>query len=266
MHGRAVCLALLLVAIPASALADPPSAHAPESVYALSPILDGTLIAVGAGVSGGLYAFGNPLIDESCPCDPNRLNALDRSVVNNRSGFAAGVAGVGLGVILLGLPVLDWLDVGFGPVLLEDVVVYGEALAISGAFVSITKYAVQRPFPETWAGNARLISSPNGYRSFYSGHVSLTAAALTSAAVTYTLRHGAAVWPWVATGALTVGLSAAVIAAGWHFYTDAAMGAVAGAAVGLAVSYLHRHRDAEGGFAIVPIPSGGAAASYARRF
>jgi membrane-associated phospholipid phosphatase len=107
----------------------------------------------------------------------------------------------------------------------------------------MAKYTVQRPLPRTYAGDPTLLSRPGGYRSFYSGHVSVVFAALSVTAMTLEVRHHQHVWPWIL--AVAVGTMVAVerVAAGRHFYTDVAVGAVAGTAVGTLVPLAHRRAD-----------------------
>ena len=97
----------------------------------------------------------------------------------------------------------------------------------------------------------RLLNQPGGYRSFYSGHVSVVVAALSVTAVTLGARHGQRIWPWILVATLGSMVAAERVAAGRHFYTDVAVGAVAGGAVGTLVPVAHlRTEPGTGGFAL----------------
>ncbi|HSS39052.1 MAG TPA: phosphatase PAP2 family protein, partial [Polyangia bacterium] len=107
-----------------------------------------------------------------------------------------------------------------------------------GAFVTLTKFTVQRPIPRVYSDPAEARDTGN-YRSFYSGHTSNAFAALSAAAVTIDARYGLTWQPWVVT--LLVGGSVAVerVLAGYHFYTDVLVGAAAGTVVGTGIAVLH---------------------------
>jgi len=229
---------LLAVGVPAQAIQAPP-----RSIYRIVPAVDVPLIAVGVLAIALPYAFAGDLIHPRCPCNPAEVNSLDRHVIGNHNKFLDDVSDATAGIVLVAPPLLDALDLGLTPSLVEDVTVYGETLAVNGALVTAAKYTVQRPLPRTYAGDPTLLNQPGGYRSFYSGHVSVVFAALSVTALTLEARHHQHIWPWV----LTVGLGAMVaverVAAGRHFYTDVAAGAVAGTAVGTLVALAHRRAN-----------------------
>jgi membrane-associated phospholipid phosphatase len=234
--GRVIALALLLaVPVPPEAVRAPPA-----SVYRVSPAIDAPIIGATLLAIAIPYAFAGTFIHPRCPCDPNAVNALDRHVIGNHNKFLDDASDVTAGIVMVGPLLLDWLDVGLSRTLLEDATVYGETLAVNGALVTATKYIVQRPLPRTYAGDPALLNQPGGYRSFYSGHTSLVVAALSATAVTLEARHGQRVWPWLMVAAIGGMVAAERIAAGRHFYTDVAVGAVAGAAVGTLVPIAHR--------------------------
>ncbi len=154
---------------------------------------------------------------------------------------------------------IDLLAVGANEVWVEDAVVFSEVLALNGALVTLAKYTVQRPLPRVYAGqDPALARSPGGYRSFYSGHTSITFAALFATAYTIDARYGQGAWPWI--GATAIGTAVAVerVAAGRHFYTDVMVGAVAGSAFGIVVPWLHERKD-HGGPSVSIAPTDGGA-------
>ena len=227
---------VLLLAVAAPAAAVQP---APASIYRVNAAVDAPIIFVSALAVVLPTIFASDLVHPRCPCDPGEVNALDRHVVGNRNAFMATASDV-LEVVAVAAPLLlDVADVGFTPVLLEDVTVYAEAIAVDEAVTTLTKYAVRRPRPSTYAGDPSALRSTDGYLSFYSGHVSLVSTAMTVSAMTLHKRHGQRVWPFIVAG--VVGVTAALqrVAAGEHFYTDVAVGLASGVAAGIAVPLLH---------------------------
>src|SRR2546423_3623629 len=227
---------MLLLAVAAPAAAVQP---APASIYRVNPAVDAPIIlaSVLAAVLPALFA--SDLVHPRCPSDPGEVNALDRHAIGNRSPFLATASDVAEAVAVAAPLLLDAADLGFTPVLLEDATVYAEALAADEALTTLTKYAVRRPRPSTYAGDGEALRSTDGYLSFYSGHTSLVTAAMTVTAVTLQKRHGQRVWPWILAAAMGAVVAVQRVAAGEHFYTDVAVGFAAGAATGAAVPLLH---------------------------
>lgn len=226
---------LLLVA----AASEPAAPVDPPVVYRLRAEVDAPVIAGAAAAITVPALFASDIIRERCPCDPSEINGLDRGAVGNHSAFADVASDATAAAAMVVPPLLDLIDVGHGEAFQSDAVVFAETLLVNGALVQIAKYTVQRPLPRTYAGDASLIHSPGGYRSFYSGHTSTVFAALTSTAMTVRLRYGERWWPWgIAVG---VGSSVALerVAGGRHFPSDVMVGAVAGSLVGIAVPALH---------------------------
>lgn len=215
-----------------------PIRRAPKSVYRISRALDSAVI-VGAGLTITIpYALTDKLITPHCPCDPREVNSFDRGAIGNASDAAGVASDITAALAAIGPVTLDLVDVGATPVLLEDIVILSETLAVNGALVTIAKYTTQRPVPRVYLLQAP--GTPGGYRSFYSGHTSFAFAALSSAAMTWTLRHGPSPWPWVIT--LLLGASVAVerVLGGYHFPTDVLVGAAMGTAVGIGIPWLHQ--------------------------
>jgi membrane-associated phospholipid phosphatase len=228
--------AALLLAVSAPAAAVQP---VPASIYRVNPAVDAPIILISTLAIVLPTIFASHLVHPSCPCDPNDVNALDRHVIGNRSAFMGTASDVTEALAFAAPLLLDVADVGFTPVLLEDTTVFAEAILVDEAVTTLTKYAVRRPRPITYAGDPTAIRSVDGYTSFYSGHTSGVTAAMMVTAVTLQKRHGQRVWPWIM--AATVGVAVAVqrVAAGEHFYTDVAAGLASGAAAGLGVPLLH---------------------------
>ena len=235
--GVVALLAGVVLASPRAAAA-PPSGPEPESVYHVNLPIDGAVILAGAVGSLIPYVLSSHLIDVSCPCPASSVNSFDRGVIGNASDGADLASNVTLALAFAAPPVADWLALRNRRVWLEDAVVFAEAISVNGAFVTLAKYAVQRPIPRVYSDPVAA-KDANNYRSFYSGHTSNAFAALSAAAVTIDARYGLTWQPWVVT--LLVGGSVAVerVLAGYHFYTDVLVGAAAGTVVGTGVAVLH---------------------------
>lgn len=235
-----------------------------QSVYQIDPWADGLIIGVTSlGVTGAYYD-SDLLIQARCPCDPNELNSLDRSVVGNKDDNMDRLSDVGV-VTAVALPLyLDWRELGLSKEFKEDTVVFIESLTVNASLVTFAKYNVQRPLPRTYDGDPSLVHSSRGYRSFYSGHTSTVFAALSTAAYTHNLRNGSQAWPWVVTAAFGAGVGYARIAAGKHFYTDVIVAAGMGTAVGILVPWLHS-RERLRNLSLLPMEDG-LAVSWKRSF
>lgn len=243
---------------------DPHASTRPESIYQVSWV-DGAVI--GASLLGTVIpnAYDSHIINERCPCDPSAVNAFDRSSVGNSNVSLGTVSDVAV-LAVSAIPALqDVFDVGFTKPLFEDMTVYAEVLSVTGVIGTAAKFTVQRPLPATYGGDPKLLKTPGGYESFYSGHTASTMASLTYLAMTLRRRHGEMWWPWVA--AVVVGASVGVerVYAGRHFPTDTVVGALVGSAVGITIPLLHQRTEGVGTFTAGPI-KGGASVGWASQF
>lgn len=232
--GRLAAAGALAAAVAAAPAA---AAEAPD-LYRLHPAVDVPVTLAALAVAGLPYELPG-LISPRCPCDRSEVNRLDRLAIGHHAEGAAVASDVTAGLAMLVPPVADALHLGLGPALRDDVGVFVETLAVNSALVVIAKYLSQRPLPITYEGDPQYVGRARGYRSFYSGHTSTVAAALTASAWTLRWREGARVWPWIVAGVTTAGVAVERVAAGRHFPSDVAVGAVAGFAVGTAVPWLH---------------------------
>jgi membrane-associated phospholipid phosphatase len=229
----------------------------PRSVYHISPPVDITVTVATALGTALAFLNSDKLITPRCPCDPNEVNGFDRGAIGNKNPTAARLSDLTVMTVAVAPLVLDAIDLG-GPnnVWWEDAVVFAQTLAVQGALMTTAKFIVQRPLPRTYAGDPSLIDSPDGYRSFYSGHTSLVFAGLSATAMTIRLRYGEKTWPWIVTGVVGTSVAIERVADGRHFPTDVIAGAVMGTAVGIVVPWLHSR-----GGAGVPQASRGAGGS-----
>ena len=223
------------------ASAPAPKAQAPE-VYKLRLSADIPNIVVGGGAGLVRILFRDKLARKSCPCDSASINRLDRWAVGYHNQAASVAADVTVYGVLIALPLVDLLDLGFGRALGEDVVVYVEALAVTTAIQNATNFITARPRPRSYQNDPAFVNSGEGYLSFYAGHVSTVSAGLAVVALTIRKRYGEQVWPWIVAALITSSVAVERVASGHHFPTDVAVAAVAGTAVGFAVPWLHFRR------------------------
>ena len=211
----------------------------PLQVYSVNLAVDIPIIVVGATVGLLRSTMDAHLVRKRCPCDASGLNALDRRAVGYHSDSAALASDVLVAVVEAGVPVLELLDLGMSRALAEDLTILAESVMVEVVFQQAANFGVQRPRPRTYAGDPASIRASEGYLSFYAGHVGTTVAMLSAASFTLRLRYGEQVWPWVVTGLVGTGMGVLRVAAGKHFPTDAAVGALVGLAAGVAVPWLH---------------------------
>jgi hypothetical protein len=226
------------------------------SIYRLNLALDIPIVAVGAIGTAVPFLMSSTVVDRRCPCDPGHVNSLDHLAIGNHSSTASVIGDVTVGLAVAAPVALELLTVRPMPTLFEDLGVFAEVMAVNGGLVTLAKFTVQRPTPQTYAGDPERVHSPGGYLSFYSGHTSFTFASLSFAAVTLSVRNRQVVWPWIVTGVTGGGVAAAMVLAGAHFPTDVAMGALAGTAVGVTIPLLHLRSSQRLGLDLVPSPAG----------
>jgi membrane-associated phospholipid phosphatase len=245
----------LLAAAVALAVATPTAASDRE-VYTIRPAVDAAVIAVSAATSLTLTLLEDRIIDPRCPCDRGEVPRFERFAIDYDSDAAARVSDVTLLLALAVPPVAGLARLGPSGAFLQDATVFAESLAVTGALTAIVKNAAQRPIPRAYAGDPAAIGDANSYRSFFSGHTSLTFAALTTTAWTIRLRHGEQIWPWVVAGVVGASVGLERVLAGRHFPTDVLAGAFTGIAVGTAVPLLHERSAGNGGASLLATPRG----------
>ena len=211
-----------------------------HSVYQLHFWTDSAIILTGAVITLGANSLMYPLVRQSCPCDPNSVNFIDRPVIANQSKTADIMANYTVGLALVAPVIIDYLDIGYGKSFLEDMTVYSEVLSLNFGLVTVVKFAAQRPYPYVYQkSNVAFETDPSDYLSFYSGHTATTVSSLAAASMTLSLRHKGIVWPWIATAVLGSSVAVELVLSAEHFTTDVVVGAVMGLAVGTLVPGLH---------------------------
>lgn len=230
------------------------------SVYDVDLPLEASITAA----SFGLYIFIDFLIkptlegDVSCRrpigngrCNPDDLTAFDRYAVGRSSkewglfSDAALFTSIAIPVLYLGLESLvlptttPWGDFA------GDMLIVAEAMALTGAFQNLIKFAVRRPRPVRYTQLEEPLTEFDAELSFPSGHAAMVASATTALTTTVFLRHPESPMRWVILGAggvLTALTSFARVESGNHFPTDVIVGSFIGAFSGFVVPYLHRKK------------------------
>jgi membrane-associated phospholipid phosphatase len=240
--------------VPDVALAEP--SPSPRQVYRLNLAVDIPITAV-----GGIAALSRAFLKDkfariSCPCDPAGINFIDRGSASGNSSHGASIASdIAVAMAIAGPPAFDLFDIGVSKAFGEDLMIFAETLAVNTTIQQVVNFSVARPRPRTYANDPAYLNNAEGYLSFYSGHVATVFAALSAASVTSRLRYGEQVWPWILTGVVGTSVAVERVYAGSHFPTDVAAGALAGAAIGVIVPWLHA-RSPKYAFSILPAEGG----------
>ena len=224
------------------------------------PILAGSGLAAAGGYL--LMESVDPLTEaQIAALDPADVNALDRGATRQYRDSDAQLSDILLTAsAIVPFSVLASRSVRqeFGPVL----IMYAETAAMIGGLTSISKGLFMRKRPYNYNHNVPMAEklSLDARHSFFSGHVSTSAAFcfLTAYMVDrYADKPG---WKWAAwSGAVLVPGTVGYwrYTSGKHFPTDILVGYVLGAGTGLLIPYLHRYQLPEDvALNIQPMPNG----------
>jgi len=207
----------------------------------------GGVLAATAAVALTPVFFASHLPHATCaPCDPSRLNFIDRGTVGEIRAGVATTSDVALfatgGAAVLLLAAESRADLG---VVREDLTVLAQAVGAASALTNWSKVVFHRPRPYRYVGDAAGSgeAAASGL-SFPSGH---TSAAFAAAFAYWSIhaRRGTAraQAPEIATlVALATATGVLRVVARQHFPTDVVAGAALGAAVGWTVPRLYPFR------------------------
>jgi len=250
---------------PTSASALPPPPPEPELRYSLAT--DATITGVAIAYWIGTEALKSHLAPSTCRwCDPPGFDSSIRDALRwDATGPANTISYVvplaveplvvfGLDALAAGQhdePGAGWIDA----------LLISEATAIAMAMNQTVKFIVgrERPFvhalPE--ADKAHTAHPSDNNVSFYSGHATFAfAMAASGGTIASMRRYRAAPLIWGAGMALAVTTAYLRIAADRHYASDVTVGAILGAATGIAVPRLF-HGDRNLMIAPAPLDNGG---------
>lgn len=176
-------------------------------------------------------------------CDPNDLNALDRTTAGYWSPTWSVASDIGLYSISGSALALLIADEGFLPALNDSVVVAESALSAT-ALASLASLGANRPRPFVYGTKAPFADrqSPDASLSFVSSHTSVSFAIATStylATKRLEPRSTLSLFVIGVGGAGASFVAAARVFAGKHFITDTIAGAIIGTSAGILVPSLH---------------------------
>ena len=214
-------------------------------------------------------------VNDVLKLDPSTINAFDRpDAFLDPRGFenAERNSNLFLNISLIS-PLLLGLDKTIRKDWLDLFSLYLVTHAADNAVYFAGAYAVRRPRPLTYNPNISIAGKTGEGRSnsFFSGHVSFSAAATFFAAKIYTDYHRITGWKRVLIYSIASVPPALVgyyrIRAGKHFRTDVLLGFLAGASSGILIPELHRIRNKKSGLTVNPYYSdAGAGITAALRF
>jgi membrane-associated phospholipid phosphatase len=243
--------------------------------FSLDPVADGVLTAAGFGFS---FLLGEILsTGEIAPPPPtvpvSSLLPIDRVAVTQTIDPHAGTySNIGL-FAAIGFAVLDPVLSGYRDgwdALAVDAFMYAESGSLALMLTDITKIAVRRPRPIDYINceppnstTSPGCASTNLGLSFFSGHEAIVSSIGATATYLAFVRSPRSPRPWITLGvatALTAFVGYERVRAGDHFPTDVIAGSMAGAAVGVLVPHLHRHKQEAPPVwvGVSPAPGGGA--------
>lgn len=249
--------------------------------FTLDPVADGVLTASGFGFAFLLTEIlGTGEIKPSSPSvGTSSLLAIDRGAISQTiDPHADTYSNIGL-YAAIGFAVLDPILSGFRDgtdAMIVDAFMYAESASLAQTLTDVTKIAVRRPRPIDYINCAPVVT--NGVTtpstnsacnstdlglSFFSGHASTIASIGATATYIAFVRSPHSPRPWItlaAATALTAFVSYERVRAGEHFPTDVIAGSMAGAAIGVLVPHLHRHKEEAPHvwIGVSPVPGGGA--------
>jgi membrane-associated phospholipid phosphatase len=242
-----------------------------HSPYEVNLVLDLGITIGGLTICGLPRLFVEEYIEPACglDCDPDDVNALDRTVIGNYSETAVTISDFGAGAAWVLPHLLGAIDVlvtspsdgwtGYG----KDALVIIETLSVTLAANNLLNFLVLRPRPLVYDENVsddhRLMG--DSALSFPSGHTAGAFAMATAYSRLFMLRHpdSPMVIPmWIGTYALATTTGVLRTTGGDHFWTDVIAGAVMGVGFGLLIPWLHERKKSSG-VALGPLvtPDGG---------
>lgn len=207
----------------------------------------------GAGVFSRPYLISPHCVQTPANCTPESISALDQpglKIENSQADGWSYATQNASGILALSIPLL-WHGALAARGQIAPLVALTktgmdwaqliQVTALNGVGVELSHLLSQRPRPFV-IGNSDLARNPSNYTSFYSGHTSFSAAAMTFLFLML-FRNQAPMLVLLLCGALSQGLILATaifrVLAGRHYVSDVLAGAIAGSLIALGVAYLN---------------------------
>lgn len=246
MPSRLVVAALGLVV---SGLVTPATADDVIPGHEIDRPVNGAVIGGALGLSLGLSLI--PIRTHRAMWQRELFGRVDHAVHASFSPRAAQISDATLAATVaapLAYLVAGTIDDADG----DRLMLYGEALAINLALFQGAKRLVQRPRPylySTLPGVADYAAreGDDAYQSFYSAHAATAFCAATAGAYlagTTSVSRGVRNLAWGSGFAAAASVANLRVRAGKHFYSDVAIGAIVGIAIGYVVPALHADGEA----------------------
>jgi membrane-associated phospholipid phosphatase len=223
--------------------------HAQESTRPFELNFTKEAVIVGVGTAAGITALTillnmNPLTTEEInSLNPLDVNGFDRTAIGILRDDHLGDALL-LGSYLMPLTFFTNKEASkdFG----DLAVMYGEVLLINASINGIVKGLTKRVRPYTYDDQSPIEDKAkvNVRRSFYSGHVSISASNsfFTASVLSEYLSDNTAkilIWSVATLYPAIVGFSR--VHNHWHFPTDVIVGYIVGAAIGYLIPLIHKN-------------------------
>jgi len=241
----------LTAALVTLSLASSASAAGPDPLE-FDPRIDIPVTVAAAAAWVGTELAKAKLGPETCRfCEPNALDASIRNAVVWDHPAAARHASDALVFALIPASMVanqllsaraegDW-KAGF-----VDLLVIAEAAAIAQDLNQLVKFSVARERPFVHYADGARPHEPDDDLSFYSGHTTFAFALASSAGMVSSLRgYRSAPWVWGVGMTLAAGAGFLRMGGDMHWFSDVAVGAIMGTAIGAGLPWL-LHRDGAG--------------------
>ena len=217
------------------------------SPYKLSLAVDIPLGTNAFGLLGTSYLLGTthslPSQGSILKLDRNSINKFDRGATYQNSKTCAYISDATM-YAAIALPLLHLINPNSRKDFGKIAVMTAEVFALNIAVTNLFKETIHRPRPLVYNPDVPMAKKlkKDNFKSFFSGHTSTVSSMSFFFAATYaTYNPNSKLKPmvWSLCAALPVLTGVLRYKAGKHYWTDVLVGYVVGAAIGVAVPYLH---------------------------
>lgn len=224
------------------------NAQAPfTSPYKLSLAVDIPLGTNAIGLLGTSYLLGTthslPSQESILKLDRNSINKFDRGATYQNSKTCGYISDATM-YAAIALPLLHLINPNSRKDFGKIAVMTAEVFALNIAVTNLFKETIHRPRPLVYNPDVPMAKKlkKDNFKSFFSGHTSTVSSMSFFFAATYaTYNPNSKLKPvvWSLCAALPILTGVLRYKAGKHYWTDVITGYLVGAAIGVAVPYLH---------------------------